>query len=157
MAKKELQVNAVENGTVIDHIPSRKLFDVINVLGIESSTNTVTFGYNLHSNKLGEKSIIKISGKFLKDNEINKLALVAPSAKINIIRDYEVVEKKTVQVPEHVEGIAKCVNPKCITNHQRVPTKFDVVGSEPIILKCHYCEKLTDQEHIEIVYEPVVL
>lgn len=150
-AKKELQVSAVENGTVIDHIPAEKLFDVIYVLGIESCQNTITFGFNLHSNKLGRKGIIKISDKFLKDAEINKLALVAPSAKINIIRNFEVVEKKTVNIPDHVEEIVKCVNPKCITNHQYVRTKFDVVGSEPIVLRCHYCEKLTDQEHITIV------
>ena len=151
VVKKELQVSAVENGTVIDHIPARKLFDVINVLGIASCENTITFGYNLVSNKLGKKAIIKISDKFLKDEEIDKLALVAPSAKINIIRHFEVVDKKTVNVPKQVEGIAKCVNPKCITNHQYVPTKFDVVGSAPIVLKCHYCEKLTDQEHIIIL------
>jgi aspartate carbamoyltransferase regulatory subunit len=150
-AKKELQVSAVENGTVIDHIPARKLFDVINVLGIGSCENTITFGYNLASNKLGKKAIIKISDKFLVDEEINKLALVAPSAKINIIRNFEVAEKKTVNVPTHIEGIARCVNPKCITNHQNIKTKFDVVGSAPIVLRCHYCEKLTDQEHIDIV------
>ena len=150
-AKKELQVSAVENGTVIDHIPANKLFDVINILGIQSSENTVTFGYNLNSAKLGKKAIIKISEKFLCDEEINKLALVAPTAKINIIKDFEVVEKKTVRVPEHVEGIVRCVNPKCITNHQKVRTKFEVVGASPIVLKCHYCEKLTDQEHIQII------
>ena len=80
-AKKELQVSAVENGTVIDHIPAEKLFDVINVLGIQNLENTVTFGYNLISSKLGKKGIIKIWDKFLKDDEINKLALVAPTAK----------------------------------------------------------------------------
>ena len=84
-AKKELQVSAVENGTVIDHIPAGKLFDVINVLGIQDLENTVTFGYNLVSSKLGKKAIIKIWDKFLKDDEVNKLALVAPTAKINII------------------------------------------------------------------------
>ena len=150
-AKKELQVSAVENGTVIDHIPADKLFDVINILGIQQSENTVTFGYNFSSRKLGKRAIIKISGKFLCDEEVNKLALVAPTAKINIIREFEVVEKKTVNLPDRVEGIVKCVNPKCITNHQKVRTKFDVVGSEPIVLKCHYCEKLTDQEHIVII------
>ena len=150
-AKKELQVNAVENGTVIDHIPADKLFDVINVLGIQNCVNTVTFGYNLSSEKLGKKAIIKISDKFLCDEEINKLALVSPSAKINIIRDFEVVEKKAVSVPVRVEGIVKCVNPKCITNNQNVRTKFDVVNNSPIVLKCHYCEKLTDEEHIVII------
>ena len=142
-AKKELQVSAVENGTVIDHIPAEKLFDVINVLGIQNLENTVTFGYNLISSKLGKKGIIKIWDKFLKDDEINKLALVAPTAKINIIKDFEVAEKKAVMVPEQ--------RPKCITNNHHVRKKFDVVGSSPIVLKCHYCEKLTDQEHIVII------
>jgi aspartate carbamoyltransferase regulatory subunit len=149
--KKELQVSAVENGTVIDHIPARKLFDVINVLGIASCENTITFGNNLASVKLGKKAIIKISDRFLVDEEIDKLALVAPSAKINIIRDFEVSEKKAVNVPRRVEGIVRCVNPACITNNQNVRSSFDVVGSSPIILRCRYCEKLTDQEHIEIL------
>ena len=150
MAKKELQVSAIENGTVIDHIPADKLFDVINVLGITGMDNAMTFGANLKSSKLGKKAIIKIWDKFLEDDEVNKLALVAPSAKINIIRDYDVVEKKTVNVPEKVEGIVKCKNPKCITNHEKVRTKFTVVKDSPIVLKCHYCEKLTDQEHMEM-------
>ena len=95
-AKKELQVSAVENGTVIDHIPAEKLFDVINVLGIQNLENTVTFGYNLISSKLGKKGIIKIWDKFLKDDEINKLALVAPTAKINIIISIGVFGSSTI-------------------------------------------------------------
>lgn len=151
MAKKELQVSAIENGTVIDHIPADKLFDVINVLGIAKMENAMAFGTNLRSSKLGKKAIVKIWDKFLEDDEVNKLALVAPSAKINIIRGYEVVEKKTVNVPDRVESIVKCMNPKCITNHEYVPTKFDVVNTSPIVLKCHYCEKLTDEKHIVVL------
>lgn len=151
MAKRELKVSAIENGTVIDHIPADKLFDVINVLGIAEIDNAMTFGTNLKSSKLGKKAIIKIWDKFLEDDEVNKLALVAPSAKINIIRDYDVVEKKKVNVPEKVEGIVKCMNPKCITNHEYVCTKFDVVDTHPIVLKCHYCEKLTDEKHIVVI------
>ena len=150
MAKKELQVSAIENGTVIDHIPADKLFDVINVLGITGMDNAMTFGANLKSSKLGKKAIIKIWDKFLEDDEVNKLALVAPSAKINIIRDYDVVEKKTVNVPEKVEGIVKCMHPKCITNREKARRTFSVVKDSPIVLKCHYCEKLTDQEHMEM-------
>ena len=145
MAKKELQVSAIENGTVIDHIPASRLFDVINVLGIDKMENPMTFGSNLKSSKLGKKAIVKIWDKFLEDDEVNKLALIAPSAKINIIREYDVVEKKMVNVPETVKGIVKCMNPKCITNHEYVKTKFKVVNDAPIVLKCHYCEKLTDQ------------
>ncbi|GHV65829.1 aspartate carbamoyltransferase regulatory chain [Bacteroidia bacterium] len=149
--KKELQVSAIENGTAIDHIPANKLFDVINVLGLDKlSNNTVTFGMNLKSQKQGRKAIIKIWDKFLKDSEINKLAIVAPDAKINIIKDYEVVEKKLVQIPDKVEGIVKCMNPMCITNHEYVKTKFTVVNKSPIILKCHYCEKMTEEKNIVV-------
>ncbi|MDL2231384.1 aspartate carbamoyltransferase regulatory subunit [Porphyromonadaceae bacterium OttesenSCG-928-L07] len=151
VAKKELQVSAIENGTAIDHIPADKLFDVINVLSLENIESAMTFGTNLKSSIQGRKAIIKIWDKYLEDSEINKLALVAPDAKINIIKDYEVVEKKLVQVPEHVDAIVKCVNPKCITNYEYVKTKFTVVNKSPIILKCHYCEKMTDQQNIEVI------
>jgi aspartate carbamoyltransferase regulatory subunit len=151
MAKKELQVSAIENGTAIDHIPADKLFDVINVLSLQNIETAMTFGTNLKSSKQGKKAIIKIWDRFLEDSEINKLALVAPDAKINIIRDYEVVEKKLVQVPEQVEAIVKCMNPKCITNYEYVKTEFTVVNKSPIRLKCHFCEKITDQQHIVVI------
>ena len=131
MAKKELQVSAIENGTVIDHIPADKLFDVINVLGITGMDNAMTFGANLKSSKLGKKAIIKIWDKFLEGT-------------------IESFQPKYENVPEKVEGIVKCMNPKCITNHEKVRTKFTVVKDSPIVLKCHYCEKLTDQEHMEM-------
>ena len=151
MKKQELQVAALENGTVIDHIPSEKLFTVVSLLGLEQMNNNITIGFNLKSKKLGTKGIIKIADKFFCDDEINRIAVVAPNVKLNIIRDYEVVEKREVKLPDELRGIVKCANPKCITNNQNVRTKFDVVGSSPIVLKCHYCEKLTDQEHIVIL------
>ncbi len=150
-SNKELQVSAIKNGTVIDHIPNDQLFNVINVLGLQNYDSAITFGKGYESSKLTKKGIIKISDKFLCDEEVNKLALVSPSVKINIIKDYEVVEKKIVNVPDFVEGIVRCVNPKCITNHEQVTTKFKVVNKEHISLKCHYCEKITDKEHIETV------
>ena len=88
---KELKVSAIKNGTVIDHIPAENLFKVISILGLENIPNQVTFGTNLESRKLGRKSIIKVADKFFEDAEINKISLVAPQAKLNIIRDYEVV------------------------------------------------------------------
>jgi aspartate carbamoyltransferase regulatory subunit len=148
---KELQVSAIENGTVIDHIPAEYLFQVINILGLDKCPNSVTFGNNLESKKLGKKAIIKIADKFFADEEMNKISLIAPHAKLNVIRDYQVVEKKIVECPEKVIGIAKCMNPKCITNVEEVTTRFRVMNEDPITLKCHYCEKITDHEHIEIL------
>ena len=149
--EKKLQVSAIKNGTVIDHIPAKNLFKVIKILGLMKLENQVTFGTNLDSKKLGKKAIIKLSGKFFKDEVISKIILVAPEARFNIIEDYEVVEKKQVSVPDQIVGIAKCVNPKCITNNENVKTKFKVLSKSNVALKCLYCEKITDEEHIDII------
>jgi aspartate carbamoyltransferase regulatory subunit len=151
MKNKKLEVSAIENGTVIDHIPAKALFKVISILNLEKVDRQITFGTNLDSKKLGKKAIVKLTDTFFIDKEINKIALVAPQAKLNIIRDYQVVEKKVVEVPEEIIGIAKCMNPKCITNSEKITTRFMVVSRHDVKLKCHYCEKITDQEHIEII------
>lgn len=148
--KKELQVSAIKNGTVIDHIPPKSLFKIIDILDLKNITSSVTIGNNYHSNKLKRKAIIKIEDKFFIDEEINKIALILPNAKLNIIKDYQVVEKKIVKLPETIEGFVKCINPKCITNHEEVTTKFTVVNKESVGLKCKYCEKVTDYNNIVI-------
>jgi len=148
---KTLSVSAIRKGTVIDHIPSKSVFKVLTILGLDQIESQITFGTNLHSNRLGSKGIIKVSDKFFEDEEINKIALIAPEAKLNIIMDFDVVEKKLVTVPDMVKGIVKCMNPMCITNHDNVKTKFNVIKKNEISLKCHYCEKITDQEHMEIL------
>ena len=146
--KKELHVSAIENGTVIDHIPAEYLFKVINILGLESLDNFVTFGKNLESKKQGKKAIIKIADKYFENNDINKIALIAPEAVLNIIKNYKVVEKRNVVVPDNVVGIVNCYNPKCITNNEEMITKFDVINKQPTALKCCYCEKITEKEYI---------
>ncbi len=149
--KLKLKVSAIKEGTVIDHIPAKSLFKVISILGLDDIENQITFGTNLESSKLGGKAIIKVSDKFFEGNEINKIALIAPHAKLNIIRDYEVVEKRIVETPETITRIVKCFNPKCITNNEKITTSFKVVGNDPIILRCHYCEKLTSKDQIRMV------
>jgi len=148
MKEMKLSVSAIENGTVIDHIPAQNLFKVITILGLEKIDNLITFGTNMESHRLGRKAIIKVANKFFERDEINRIALVAPHAKLNIIKDFNVVEKQVVEVPESFEGIVKCVNPKCITNAEAVKTKFSVIDKQTVALKCHYCEKITDQEHM---------
>ncbi|WP_010418628.1 aspartate carbamoyltransferase regulatory subunit [Anaerophaga thermohalophila] len=145
---KELKVSAIENGTVIDHIPSDNLFKVITILGLDKITTQVTFGANLDSKKLGRKAIIKVSEVFFEDNEINKISLVAPHARLNVIKNYEVVEKRDVTIPDTIVGIVKCFNPKCITNNEAVTTHFKVVNKKEVALRCHYCEKITTQEEL---------
>ncbi len=148
--KKQLVVSAIKNGTVIDHIPARLLFNVIDILGLSHLENQITFGTNLESKKLGKKAIIKLSEVFFRKDDLDRIALIAPQAKINIIRDYEVVEKKVVEVPDIIEDIVKCVNPQCITNNQVVMTKFIVINKQPVTLKCHYCEKITGHNNLSI-------
>jgi len=149
--RKQLSVSAIKNGTVIDHIPAKSMFKVLQILGLDSVDEMITFGTNFESNKLGKKGIIKVSNVFFLDEEINKIALIAPEAKLNIIKDYEVVEKRVVEVPENIIGIARCVNPKCITNNETITTRFRVESKKDVSLKCHYCGKITDQENLVIV------
>lgn len=149
---KELKVSAIQNGTVLDHIPASQLFKVINILNLNNCQNQVTFGTNLESKLLGKKAIIKVTDRYFADDEINRIALVAPQAKINIIKDFEVVEKRVISVPDEITGIVKCTNPKCITNYQPVQTKFTtVIENGHLKLHCHFCEKMTDSDNITIL------
>lgn len=148
---KIMEVRAIENGTVIDHIPSESLFKIISILQLEKETNRITFGTNLESKRMGSKAIIKINDRYCKQEEINRMALIAPMAIVNIIKDFEVVEKRKVVVPEQIEGFVRCANPKCITNNEPVRTKFEVIGGDEIVLKCGYCEKITYQKQMELI------
>lgn len=139
---------AIENGTVIDHIPSEKTYQVAQLLGLQNLGTPVTIGYNLLSKKLGKKGIIKVADKFFTDEEISRLSVVAPNIVLNIIHDYEVIEKKTVVTPEEIKGIVKCNNPKCITNNEPMTTHFHVANG---LLTCHYCEKEQDINKVELV------
>ncbi len=149
--KKELQVAALENGTVIDHIPSDKVFTVVSLLNLEQMNSNITIGNNLESKKLGKKGIIKIADKFFTDEEISKLSVIAANVKLNVIKNYEVVEKKEVQMPDELKGIVKCNNPKCITNNEPMQTRFHVTDKELGILKCHYCEKEQRIDNIKLI------
>ena len=150
MKDKRLSVSAIKNGTVIDHIPADVLFKVVSILKLDRLETMITIGNSLESGKLGKKGIIKLSEVFFHDDEINKIALVAPCAKLNIIRNYEVDDKRVVEIPDEIVGIVRCVNPKCITNNEKVTTRFTVVSKSNVKLKCHYCEKITDKDNIQI-------
>lgn len=141
MSKKERLVAAIENGTVIDHIPAEKTHAVATLLGLQKLQTPVTIGYNYPSKKLGKKGIIKIEDKFFTDEEISRLSVVAPNVVLNVIRDYEVVEKKKVVTPDTLKGIVRCNNPKCITNNEPMNTIFHVIDKNSGIIKCHYCDK----------------
>ena len=138
----------MENGTVLDHIPAENVYRALNLLNLKGIENQITIGINLNSKAQGRKGIIKVEDKFFEDEELNKLALIAPVATVNIIRDFKVVEKKKLELPKEVIGIARCRNPKCVTNHQPIKTRFATSNKDNnISLLCHFCEKSTDIKH----------
>lgn len=139
-AKKELAVAALRRGTVIDHIPSGALFSAVRLLGLENMTGPMTIGCNLPSRRLGSKGIIKVADTVFDPETINRIAIIAPTAVVNVIEDYAVVSKQPVQLPDEVKGLVKCTNPKCVTCHEPMSTRFSVVSREPVVLRCRYCE-----------------
>lgn len=150
MKKEKLKVRKINEGTVIDHIPSGRALTVLEILGISQDTDaTVSVLMNVPSERFGEKDIVKVEGRKLVEEEINKIALTAPRAKINVIENYEVVEKRTVEVPEKVEGVVECSNPACITNaSEPVTPKFIVANKSPLSLRCDYCERITEEDEL---------
>ncbi|MEE9585211.1 MAG: aspartate carbamoyltransferase regulatory subunit [Candidatus Brocadiales bacterium] len=151
MSVKQLQVSAIKNGTVIDHIESKNTFKVANILNIENEDQVVLVGMNLTSGALAKKGIIKIEGKNLTQEEANKIALIAPDASLNIIKNYEVVEKRKVSLQEKLIGIVSCFNPNCVSNHEKVQTHFRVERKDPPRLRCHYCERAMEGKDIELL------
>ena len=149
--EKKLKVAALKDGTVIDHIPSDKLFKVVSILGLQDCKNQITIGNNLESKSMTSNGIIKISDRIFEEAEVNKITLLAPNAKINIVKDYEVISKQRLSLPDEIKDIVQCSNPNCITNHQPVPTRFYVLKEqEEVRLKCRYCERDVKQEEVKI-------
>ena len=139
---KELKIQPIKNGTVIDHITAGNAVKVLRILGIpKSSSSTVSVAMNVNS-KYGKKDIVKVENRELDPYEVDKIALIAPKATINIIRDYEVAEKYKVKLPEEVIGIVRCSNPTCVSNSREpVKSRFIVLKKDPIQIKCYYCER----------------
>ncbi len=145
-------ISQIERGTVIDHLNPHVVFTVVRLLDIDDEVeDTVTLGTNLRSNVLGKKGIIKISNRFLTQDDVNKLAFVSPTATVSIIEDYEVQRKFKAEVPDIIERILKCPNPNCVTNTESWPTRFRAVGKDPLVLFCTYCERFVQEGEIELV------
>ncbi|MFQ5909558.1 MAG: aspartate carbamoyltransferase regulatory subunit [Thermoplasmata archaeon] len=141
---RELKVTPIKNGTVIDHIPAGMALKVLKILGItdESSDSTVSVVMRVTSKKKELKDIVKVEDRELVEMEVDKIALVAPNATINIIRNYDVTQKHKVKLPEVAKGILRCQNPNCITNlREPVETEFTVTSKNPVRLRCVYCER----------------
>ncbi len=154
--KSELKIKAIENGTVIDHITANKALHILKILGLpDSETRNVTVAMNVSSAEIGKKDIVKIENRELDHRELNQIALIAPKATINIIRNFEPIKKDKIILPDEVTSIIKCTNPKCITNYKNEPITpiFNVINKYPPVLRCHYCEKLIKTEDIDKQFE----
>jgi aspartate carbamoyltransferase regulatory subunit len=139
--KKELAVAALKNGTVIDHIPPKAVFKIVEMLNLAEISGTVTIANNLPSSHFGTKGIIKVADLEFAQDVVNRIALIAPTAVINTIREYEVVKKEQVVLPDEIVGLVECRNPKCITRNEPMPTRFDAIKTDAgTVLRCHYCE-----------------
>ena len=141
-----LRVQKIRNGTVIDHIKPGNAFNVLKILGIDSNYNeTVTIMMNARSKKFGKKDIVKIENRVPKREEIDKISLLSPYAKVNIIKNSEVIDKHEVEIPDTISDVLLCTNPDCVTGHEKIKTKFYVVSKNPLTLRCHYCERLVSE------------
>ena len=149
--KKERLVAAIKNGTVIDHIPADKTFQVVTLLELQTLNEPISIGNNYASKMMGKKGIIKVTDRFFTDEEISRLSVVAPNVVLNIIKDYEVIEKKKVETPAELKGIVRCNNPKCITNNEPMQTVFNVVDKDNRTLKCHYCDMEQAMDKAQLV------
>lgn len=146
----ELHVSKIKDGTVIDHISAGYALDVVKILGITGHEKRVmTIAVNVPSKRFKAKDIVKVEGRALNSQEVNRIALVAPHATINIIRDYKVVEKLEVKLPKVIEGIVRCVNPTCVSNSDEpVSARFYVKSEEPLVLRCHYCGYILEKADV---------
>jgi len=149
---KEMRVRPIKNGTVIDHITAGQALNVLKILGISGTTTAVvSVAMNVPSKAMGSKDIVKVEDRELEQEEVDRVSLIAPNATINIIRDFEVIEKYRVDLPERLEGVMKCDNPNCISNtSEPVISKF-TVNKKPVELRCIYCDHVISEgitEHL---------
>ncbi|MHA1771350.1 MAG: aspartate carbamoyltransferase regulatory subunit [Candidatus Thorarchaeota archaeon] len=146
-----IRIVKIHNGTVIDHIRAGHALEVLKILGITGKERSiVTLAMNISSSRIGSKDIVKIEDRFLEDSEVARIALVAPEATINKIRDSQVIDKRRVELPDQLTNIVTCPNPRCITNKEREPIlpKYQVVSRKPMKLKCLYCWTMIDEDEI---------
>ncbi len=146
MEQSELMVRRIKEGTVIDHIDEGKGLQVLDALRIDGKDGSlITIALNVPSGKFKKKDIIKVENMFLKDDDTNKLAVIVPNATINIIKNYKLVEKRRVALPNEVDRIFRCSNPDCITNStEHIESIMDVIDKKGRVLKCRYCSRVLD-------------
>ena len=151
MEQSDLIVRRIKDGTVIDHINEGKGLKVLEALDIDGRRgNVITIALNMPSGKLKKKDMIKVEDRFLEDDDTNKLAVIAPSSTVNIIKDYKLVEKRHLSLPNEIDRIFRCSNPDCITNStEHIESVMDLIDKDGMILKCRYCARILDVNEIK--------
>lgn len=152
--EKEIKIQKIRDGIVIDHITKGKALDVVKVLDLDYHKKTdhqITLAMNLESNKYGAKDVIKIENKNIKKEELDKIAIISPQASVCIVKDYKVIKKIRISIPKMIENVIKCGNPKCITNNEEVITRFITQQKEPLKVKCFFCEKIFLGDEIKVL------
>jgi aspartate carbamoyltransferase regulatory subunit len=148
---EKIRIVKIHDGTVIDHIRAGKALEVLKILGITGQEgNIVTLAMNINSSRIEKKDIVKVEHRFLKEEEVDRIALVAPEATINLIEDFKIIKKTRVELPETITGIFECPNQRCVTNKEREPirSKYEVVSKKPLLLKCLYCWTMVEEQDI---------
>ena len=141
---RELRITPIRNGTVIDHITNGLALDVLRIIGVRDldKDSTVSIALHVRSGKIGWKDIVKVENMELSPRKVNAIALITPSATISIIRDHQVREKRSVDLPEHVTGVVRCPNINCISNQgEPIESDFRVVRRRPVVRRCTYCDR----------------
>jgi len=146
MQESDLIVRRIKDGTVIDHIDHGKGLRVLEALDMDGSEgNVITVALNVPSGKSKKKDIIKVENKYLENDDTNKLAVIAPNSTVNIIKNYKLVEKRRVSLPNEIERIFRCSNPDCVTNStEHIESTMDVVDKSGLVLQCRYCSRILD-------------
>ncbi len=155
IGQRPYKVYAIADGVVIDHIPAMRALQVLEILGVHHEDHPVdaivTLGMNMESSKCGRKDIVKIERKELTKAELNRIALIAPEATVNIIRDSIVAEKFKIAIPAVFDGVVQCPNQNCVTNHEPAKTRFLTLATKPVMVKCHHCERVVWQDEIRLL------
>ncbi|MFW9769575.1 MAG: aspartate carbamoyltransferase regulatory subunit [Candidatus Thorarchaeota archaeon] len=148
---ENIRIVKIHDGTVIDHIRAGKALEVLKILGITGEYgNVVTLAMNISSSKIDKKDIVKVEHRFLEEEEVARIALVAPEATINLIEDFKIIKKTRVELPDTITDVIECTNQRCVTNKEREPiqSKYEVISRKPIQLKCLYCWTLVEEQDI---------